>query len=701
MSFLKGFLKKEDNKGKEEKTVKLPPRKRNCVLQIMSNTGLDFDDALALLEDAVGRLGITPAVYSKYLFFDIPAEGQAAVYAEVKQYEENRKKSTTEKNELSHEYISEKSGMTEDEVKAALKEAKKERGIAMAEYRAGRYWELSTEDQIARHRELTERKETADREKRDEHIRRLAELAGCDDAEAVSLLEDAWNRLKVAPSFYIKHRLFETAAEKQAEKVRDIRIGIERKREKKESKNAERLRHFAALVNMSEDDAYKYYLSAKDRLSISLAEYISSDIYMLPENEQEAAYDEMRQRQERDGEIHFESAVAAIMKKLDCSRETAENKLRDAKERFGIGPQMYRRYRFYEIPEEEHEERREEILDALAERTRVQHLDDEQYLAKIMKATGWSRSEAVGRLQKAKLNCGATWKDFFAFKFWEIPEEEQKTYFTTELSLSISDNLDVMTNRDIFVNKERFLDVFSDYANRKWCISDELSREEFAEKFAGVQRLVYKPSFNGNSGNGIEIFDAGADGTYRIYDKISEMPRGLVEEYVFQHDKMKELYPNSVNTLRVATVRWQDAETGEDHLEIPYAMIRIGSGGSSVDNFTTGGMVAAIDMEKGVVCTDAVNVNGDCFASHPDTGTEINGFEIPMFFEAIELARKAASGIYGYVGWDVALSDHGPLLIEANIDPGNRLMQMPFVKKREGRAELMRKYAELNAVDWN
>ena len=60
------------------------------------------------------------------------------------------------------------------------------------------------------------------------------------------------------------------------------------------------------------------------------------------------------------------------------------------------------------------------------------------------------------------------------------------------------------------------------------------------------------------------------------------------------------------------------------------------------------------------------------YTAHPVTGVQFKGFQVPYWQECLELMRKAlplASKISN-IGWDMAITPEGPLLIEANTIPG-------------------------------
>lgn len=119
------------------------------------------------------------------------------------------------------------------------------------------------------------------------------------------------------------------------------------------------------------------------------------------------------------------------------------------------------------------------------------------------------------------------------------------------------------------------------------------------------------------------------------------------------------------------------------------------SGGESmVDNLHSGGMIAALDLEKGEICTPASNHLNEVFVNHPATGVRIDGFKIPCFDEAIEMIDRKCQelDIEGYYGWDIAISTDGPILVEGNNNPGSDGLQTPYAPTHTGMKHIFDKY---------
>ena len=135
---------------------------------------------------------------------------------------------------------------------------------------------------------------------------------------------------------------------------------------------------------------------------------------------------------------------------------------------------------------------------------------------------------------------------------------------------------------------------------------------------------------------------------------------------------MNVLCPTSVNTIRMMTLN----DRGTPRLL--WAGLRVGNGVNAVDNFHAEGMGVKIDLETGKLVGKGINKDNVAFDTHPTTGVVFDGFQIPCFQEAKEMVLKAAleSDKILVVGWDVAISETGPVVIEGNRRPGFDLVQV-------------------------
>ena len=139
----------------------------------------------------------------------------------------------------------------------------------------------------------------------------------------------------------------------------------------------------------------------------------------------------------------------------------------------------------------------------------------------------------------------------------------------------------------------------------------------------------------------------------------------VIQERVIQHPQMNKLCSTAVNTIRLLTLIKPDEEI------IAYrAGLRIGREGSCVDNCAKGGIFVGIDMNTGRLMKNGIikPPYGNMVFQHPDNGIVFEGFEIPYFHEAVAMAKELHAKLYRVhsVGWDIAITQDGPVFIEGN-----------------------------------
>jgi len=674
--------REEQRKLQQEKKAEA---RAKAISSIALQTGRSKRDIDRALTEVQTIFDITPEQYRDYRVFDVDQEELQTWVPEVIRLDNQKNARLLRIRKGRIERAAMHLGVSEEEAEAVLSEITKEYKLTFEESVKHRFYSLPEEEKEEAAKEILDTRAETSRGYGRKYLNDLATDLNCSTGKADAIFKEARGRLGVSSYLYTLYRFQDIPLTKQAEWYRKVLVEEEDRKERMNQAVESRIERVAMRAGWSHAEAEQAMADAFERSEISYAEYLQNDFYLLSAEEQDEIHQELEQEREELQAQERKECIDAIVENKGCSAEEAEAMLADAERRLKITPQAYRRYLFFDIPVSAQWERYQEIKGQLSDRTQVQIDDNESYLAKIIDATGWTKEETLKNVRRAKEISGASWKDFYAFKFWDIDEEQQTDYFTTEVSKAVGKKYDELRSRDIFVNKEVFLERFKEYLGRGWLVSNKVTEEEFAEEFKNTKKVLYKPSNNGNSGSGIEVFDL-TDGCEEAYNRISTLPRGIVEGYLVQHEEMNRLYPYSVNTIRVASI------CHDGKVEIPYAILRVGANKSFVDNFTTGGMVADMDLETGKARTDAVDVHGKCFELHPDTQVPIKGFEVPYFKEGLEMVRRAGRDVNGYIGWDVAITEEGPVLIEGNVDPGNRLLQMPHIPEKRGMAHVMRQF---------
>jgi Sugar-transfer associated ATP-grasp len=157
-----------------------------------------------------------------------------------------------------------------------------------------------------------------------------------------------------------------------------------------------------------------------------------------------------------------------------------------------------------------------------------------------------------------------------------------------------------------------------------------------------------------------------------VDDAVGGYPGYVVQEFVRNHPSLAQLAPYATNTLRVQTLL---ANGGTVH--ILGAVLRLSRRGQAVDNYSQGGLAVAVDPDTGVMGRGSHKDDHRPRSEHPDSGIEVEGRQVPCWDEVAALVRRGAGGITGLraVGWDVAVTPTGPVLIEANHNWGMQILQ--------------------------
>ena len=141
----------------------------------------------------------------------------------------------------------------------------------------------------------------------------------------------------------------------------------------------------------------------------------------------------------------------------------------------------------------------------------------------------------------------------------------------------------------------------------------------------------------------------------------------IFESVVHQTKQFSGFNESSVNTVRFMTALYPDGS-----VKIIATFIKIGRAGKCVDNAGGGGNVdVCVDTETGEI-KYAIQYDGwrniKEIEKHPDSGNQLNGVIIENW-EAIKADVIKYQQAFPYckaAGWDIAITDEGPVVIEVN-----------------------------------
>lgn len=219
-------------------------------------------------------------------------------------------------------------------------------------------------------------------------------------------------------------------------------------------------------------------------------------------------------------------------------------------------------------------------------------------------------------------------------------------------------------------NKNEFNQRFEKYIRRDWLYCGNATAEEITAFVNRLTRVIVKPNAS-EAGIGIFILEASPSLEQQVNEIVGKDL--IIEECVVQHPDLV-FGGHSVNTIRVITMV---DNQGNPH--ILTAALRCGIGNSVVDNFSAGGVGYPVNIDNGLIEAYGIqvtNMRRPIFI-HPGTNIVMIGKKIPYWTEVLKLVEEAARVVpqLRYVGWDVAVTETGPLLIEGNPSPGFGLLE--------------------------
>ena len=199
--------------------------------------------------------------------------------------------------------------------------------------------------------------------------------------------------------------------------------------------------------------------------------------------------------------------------------------------------------------------------------------------------------------------------------------------------------------------------------------------------------LLAKPNEGGRS-LGILRLDGVEDGRVRLHDgsarpveEVAGFIHGFAKlGYLFQevlrpHPSVAEVTGGALATVRALVLN------GRDKAVLENVTLKLPAAGAVADNYwRTGNMMGAVDVGTGEV-TRAIIGSGhelEEVSAHPDTGADPTAMVLPDFEALRSFCENAAphfSGL-GLQGWDIALTDRGPVPVELNFGGDVNLQQL-------------------------
>lgn len=186
----------------------------------------------------------------------------------------------------------------------------------------------------------------------------------------------------------------------------------------------------------------------------------------------------------------------------------------------------------------------------------------------------------------------------------------------------------------------------------------------------GAKRWRYASTYEDDDGNQYSA----AELAQHLAAKSRHEPL-VVLPVIANHSAISRISNGALCTIRILTM----LKKGATEPQYILACLRMAIGRSIVDNFAAGGIASPIDASTGRLgLAVTADPSRPGYAQHPDTGETILGSTVPMWRECVDLcigAHKYFAPV-AIVGWDVAVTPDGPVLVEGNLTCSLEMLQM-------------------------
>lgn len=288
---------------------------------------------------------------------------------------------------------------------------------------------------------------------------------------------------------------------------------------------------------------------------------------------------------------------------------------------------------------------------------------------------------------------GITIDEYYDFEFEKRCEDFRKSFLGLNEQRFYLDYLNPVKYYSLARNKylaHKMLEGLGIRKTQLFCYYQPEARymenDECAHDMMGVLRLLKKKGVSkcviktteSSHGDNVWVIDTieygDSDAVMTRFDgrivKLSELlglDALIFEGIVEQTDQFSAFNKSSVNTVRFMTTLYPDGSA-----RVIATFLKIGRAGKCVDNAGEGGNVdVCVDIETGML-KYAIQYNGRRdileIEKHPDSGNQLNGVRVDNWQPICEEVKRFQQA-FPYckaAGWDIAITDEGPVVIEVN-----------------------------------
>lgn len=254
--------------------------------------------------------------------------------------------------------------------------------------------------------------------------------------------------------------------------------------------------------------------------------------------------------------------------------------------------------------------------------------------------------------------------EYIAYQLKEKTPAQRKTYLSDRDRLSLIYQVNDMVDMDVVRNKNLTYHAYPrQYGRAAVSITKDQDLAQF-QAFVKDHPVFVQKNVRKNCGQGVKLvdFSACAMSGEAYFKQLRAEDEFLLEELIRQSKTMSKLNASSVNTVRCVTLM------SEQGVVVDHCFLKVGRNHSFLDNGAAGGLLVGIDHRCGKLDTHGYSELLEVFEQHPDSKVTFLGYQLPQWDQLLCLAKELAASLptVRFVGWDLAHTDAGWILVEGN-----------------------------------
>lgn len=162
------------------------------------------------------------------------------------------------------------------------------------------------------------------------------------------------------------------------------------------------------------------------------------------------------------------------------------------------------------------------------------------------------------------------------------------------------------------------------------------------------------------------------------FEEIVRLLKGgiwVLQNKIRSHEIIRKINNTALNTTRIVTI------LNDGKPEYLGGFQAFATDNATTDSWSSNSIYVGIDIENSCLkeygFTNLSDKRDGLISEHPNSNIKFADYNIPFLRESVLLCIRAHSIMYNnfVVGWDVAITDNGPLIVEANEKPGMNVVQ--------------------------